>query len=101
MLLIFSLTITGCNDEEIADENGEDEETEFTSLVDWSEYEDSIYDENQFGVDVESGATRTIQNSIDTISGATLRISQEATSFQRALVSAGILEEEEVVIGRF
>ncbi len=75
--------------------------TEFTSLVDWSDFEDSINEENQFGVDTESGATRTVQNSIDTISGATVRISREATSFQRALVDAGILDEEDVVIGRF
>ncbi len=75
--------------------------TEFTSLVDWSEYEDSINEDNQFGVDTESGATRTVQDSYDTISGATVRISREATSFQRALVDAGILDENDVIIGRF
>jgi len=75
--------------------------TEFTSLVDWSDFEDSINEDNQFGVDTESGATRTVQNSYDTISGATVRISREAASFQRALVDAGILDEDDVIVGRF
>lgn len=77
--------------------------TEFTSLVDWSNprYAGAVNDDNIFGVDVETGATRTVQNSIDTISGATVRISREATSYQRALVNAGILSEEDVVVGRF
>lgn len=77
--------------------------TETTSLVDWSEprYANAINEENQFGVDVRSGATRTVQNSFDGISGATVRISREATSYQRALVSAGIIDESDVVIGRF
>ncbi len=75
--------------------------TQKTSLVDWSGFEDSINDKNQFGVDVESGATRTVQNSFDTISGATIRISRESTSYQRALVDAGIISESEVIIGRF
>jgi len=34
-------------------------------------------------------------------SGATVRISRESTSYQRALVEAGILDESDVVIGRF
>lgn len=77
--------------------------TEFTSLVDWSvpRYANAINDDNVFGVDVGSGATRTAQNSIDGMSGATVRISREATSYQRALVAAGILEESDVIIGRF
>jgi hypothetical protein len=78
--------------------------TEKTSLVDW---EDSRYsnvnEDNFFGVDGESGATRTVQNSltIDGISGATIRISRESASYQRALVEAGIIKEEEVIKGRF
>lgn len=77
--------------------------TQMTSLVDWSvsRYAGAVNDDNIFGVDVESGATRTVQNSIDGISGATVRISRESTSFQRALVDAGILSEDEVIIGRF
>jgi len=77
--------------------------TELTSLVDWSvdRYAGALNEDNVFGVDVESGATRTVQNSIDGISGATVRVSREATSYQRALVDAGIISEEDVVIGRF
>lgn len=77
--------------------------TELTSLIDWSlpYYAGAINDQNQFGIDVESGATRTVQNSIDGISGATVRMSREGTSYQRALVDAGIITEEEVIIGRF
>jgi hypothetical protein len=54
-----------------------------------------------FGVDNVAGATKTVQNSTDTIAGATVRMSRESTSYQRALVDAGILEESEVVKGRF
>ncbi len=74
-----------------------------TSLIDWSisRFGDAIDDQNRFGVDVPSGATRTVQDSIDTISGATVRVSREATSYQRALVAAGIIDESDVVIGRF
>ncbi len=81
---------------------GRDAKT-FTSLVDWSEprYANAINDKNQFGVDVRTGATRTVQNSFDGVSGATVRISREATSYQRALVAAGILKESDVIIGRF
>ncbi|ABR47764.1 hypothetical protein Amet_1585 [Alkaliphilus metalliredigens QYMF] len=77
--------------------------TEMTSLVDWSNerYAANINEQNQFGLDTESGATRTVQDSINTISGATVRITREATSYQRALVNAGILSEEDVIIGRF
>ena len=77
--------------------------TQMTSLVDWSipRYAGAINDKRQFGVDVQTGATRTAQNSIDTISGATVRMSRESTSYQRALVRAGILRETDVIIGRF
>jgi hypothetical protein len=77
--------------------------TELTSLIDWSlpYYAGAINDENQFGIDVASGATRTVQNSIDGISGATVRMSREGTSYQRALVDAGIITEDDVIIGRF
>ncbi len=73
------------------------------ALVDWSidRYAGAVNEDNVFGVDVESGATRTVQDSIDGISGATVRMSREATSYQRALVDASILSEEDVVIGRF
>ncbi len=76
---------------------------EFTSLVDWTaqRYAGSIDAQNRFGVDVVSGATRTAQNSVDAISGATVRVSRESTAYQRALVQAGILTESDVVIGRF
>lgn len=76
---------------------------ERTSLVDWSieQYARGINEKNQFGVDVETGATRTAQNSVDGISGATVRMSRESTSYQRALVAAGILDEDDVIIGRF
>ncbi len=74
-----------------------------TSLVDWSieSYAGGINDKNQFGIDVESGATRTVQNGVDTIAGATVRMSRESTSYQRALVSAGIITEQQVIVGRF
>ncbi|PKK99492.1 MAG: hypothetical protein CVV57_00100 [Tenericutes bacterium HGW-Tenericutes-2] len=76
---------------------------EVLSLVDWSDekYEGSINDKNQFGVDVAAGATRTAQNSIDTYAGATVRLSRESESYQKALVAAGILKIEDVIIGRF
>ncbi len=76
---------------------------EYTSLVDWSisRYGDAVNEDNVFGVDVPSGATQTVQDSVDGISGATVRMSRESTSYQRALVEAGILAEDEVVIGRF
>ncbi len=77
--------------------------TEMTSLVDWGNprYAGGVNDQNQFGIDVASGATRSVQNSFDTISGATVRISRESTSYQRALVQAGIIAEADVIIGRF
>ncbi len=66
-------------------------------------YQDSINEDNFFGVNVDtvSTATKTIQNSYDTFTGATVRISRENTSFQRALVEAGIIKEEDVIKGRF
>lgn len=77
--------------------------TQITSLIDWSapRYAQAINDKKQFGIDVPSGATSTVQNSMDGISGATVRMSREATSYQRALVQAGIIDESEVIIGRF
>ncbi len=62
---------------------------------------ESINEDNEFGVDVPTGATRNVQDSFDTVSGATVRVSREATSYQRALVEAGILDEDEVILGRF
>lgn len=83
---------------------GEDA-TELTSLIDWENnprWADAINEDNVFGIDVPSGATRTVQNSMDTITGATVRMSRESTSYQRALEAAGILDEEDVVAtGRF
>lgn len=77
--------------------------TQKPSLVDWSipRYAGAINAKRQFGIDVQTGATRTAQNSIETISGATIRMSWESTSYQRALVQAGILKETDVIIGRF
>ncbi len=76
---------------------------DMTSLIDWTieRYALGINENNQFGVDVLAGGTRTVQDSFDTISGATVRVSRESTSFQRALVQAGIITEDEVIIGRF
>ena len=76
---------------------------ELKSLIDWEvpRYKAGINADNFFGVDGVAGATKTVQNSTDGIAGATVRISREATSYQRALVEAGILTEEEVVKGRF
>jgi hypothetical protein len=76
---------------------------EKTSLIDWSipRYQRSVNEQNQFGVDVQTGATRTVQNTTDGISGATVRMSRESTSYQRALVDAGILDEADVIVGRF
>jgi hypothetical protein len=76
---------------------------ELTSLVDWSveRWAGGVNEDNFFGVDVGTGATKTAQSSADTISGATVRMSRESTSFQRALVEAGIIEESEVIKGRF
>lgn len=76
---------------------------EVKSLVDYTpeKYANSINEDNFFGVDVLSGATKSIQNSIDTISGATVRMSRENEAYQRALVKAGILKEADVIKGRF
>jgi hypothetical protein len=74
---------------------------EITSLVNWSDpkYANSINELNQFGL--ISGATATAQDSFDTIAGATIRMSRESTSYQRALVAAGLLDPSQVIIGRF
>lgn len=76
---------------------------ELTSLIDWSNsrYSENIDENNFFGLDTTSGATRTVQNSMDGISGATVRMSRESTSYQRALVEAGIIKEADVIKGRF
>ncbi|OIJ14078.1 hypothetical protein BKP35_07705 [Anaerobacillus arseniciselenatis] len=96
---------------------------EVTSLIDWdnSRYANGIDEENFFGnfssADAPSGATRSAQISFgdgmsgatrsaqisfgDGMSGATVRISRESTSYQRALVEAGIIDEEDVIKGRF
>lgn len=76
---------------------------EVKSLVDYTpeKYANAINKDNFFGVDVLAGATKSIQNSIDTISGATVRMSRENEAYQRALVQAGILEETDVIKGRF
>jgi len=52
-------------------------------------------------VDTVTGATKTVQDSVDTISGATVRMSRESGAYQRALVDAGILEEKDVIKGRY
>ena len=77
--------------------------TSTTSLVNWSvdKFAKGVNDDRQFGVDVVSGATKTAQWSTDGISGATVRMSRESTSYQRALVQAGIIAEDDVIIGRF
>ena len=76
---------------------------DLTSLVDWSveKWAGAINDENYFGIDLDAGATKTAQDSADLIAGATVRMSRESTSFQRALVAAGIITEEDVIKGRF
>jgi hypothetical protein len=76
---------------------------ELRSLVDWSpeRFALAINEQNQFGVDVPTGATASVQNSYDGIAGATVRMSRESTSYQRALVQAGIITEADVIIGRF
>ncbi|MCK8826114.1 hypothetical protein [Fuchsiella alkaliacetigena] len=92
------------NYEAVADYLIGQDATEVTSLVDWegnSRWGDAVNEDNIFGVDVPSGATRTAQNSMDGIAGATVRMSRECTSYQRALVEAGILSEDDVIIGRF
>jgi len=77
--------------------------SEITSLVDWStdKWANAVNEDNFFGVDVPTGATKTAQDSNDGIAGATVRMSRESTSFQRALVEAGIISEEDVIKGRF
>lgn len=77
--------------------------TQMISLIDWNieRYALGINGENEFGVDVQAGGTKTAQDSYDTIAGATVRMSRESTSFQRALVAAGIITEDQVIVGRF
>ena len=77
--------------------------SDVTSLVDWTveRWAGGVNDDNFFGIDLAAGATKTAQDSLDGIAGATVRMSRESTSFQRALVAAGILTEEDVVKGRF
>lgn len=74
-----------------------------TSLIDWSNplYSENIDINNFFGLDSVSAATRSVQNSMDGISGATVRMSRESTSYQRALVEAGIIKGTDVIKGRF
>lgn len=76
---------------------------ELPSLIDWSieKYALGINEENFFGLAAVAGGTRTVQNSYDGISGATVRMSRESTSYQRALVAAGIIKESDVIKGRF
>lgn len=71
------------------------------SLIDWSipKYAKALNENRVFGE--VAGATRTAQNSYETMAGATIRVSRESTSYQRALVDAGIIKESEVVKGRF
>jgi len=73
------------------------------TLVDWevARWGDAVNNDNFFGIDVVAGSTKTAQDSSDGIAGATVRMSRESTSFQRALVAAGVLTEEDVVKGRF
>ncbi len=77
--------------------------TELTTLIDYDKYADSVNENNFFGIntDTVSTATKSIQDSHDTISGATVRFSRENTSYQRALVDAGIINEKDVIKGRF
>ncbi len=76
---------------------------EGTTYLTNKSYKDGINEDNFFGVnsDTVSTATKTIQNSYDTFSGATVRISRENTSYQRALKEAGIIEEKDIIKGRF
>ncbi len=82
------------------------------SLADFNDYSYGEYyvplsasiDENNFfgyNSDTVVGATRSIQNSYDTFTGATVRLSRENASFQRALVDAGLLDESDVIKARF
>ncbi len=77
--------------------------SEVTSLIDWSteKWAGGVNDDNFFGIDLEAGATKTAQDSIDGIAGSSVRMSRESTSFQRALVAAGVITEEDVIKGRF
>ena len=76
---------------------------EIMSLIDWSpkRYSDSIDENNYFGIDIPAGATKTVQDSYDGIAGSTVRMSRENTSYMAALVEAGILDEKDLIKGRF
>lgn len=73
------------------------------SLIDWSSkrYSGAVNEDNYFGIDLAAGATKTVQNSLDGIGGSTIRISRENTTYMLALVEAGILNEKDVIKGRF
>jgi hypothetical protein len=77
--------------------------SEMTSLVNWNieKFALGINDDNFFGIDTQAGGTKTAQDSFEGIAGATVRMSRESTSFQRALVAAGIITEDQVIKGRF
>lgn len=77
--------------------------TKFTSLVDWSveRWKGAVNAKGFFGIDAVAGATKTVQDSVDTISGATVRMSRESEAYQRALVDAGILQESDVIKGKY
>ena len=77
--------------------------TKKKSLVDWSvpRWGKGINAKEFFGVDTVTGATKTVQDSVDTISGATVRMSRESEAYQRALVDAGLLADKDVIIGRY
>jgi hypothetical protein len=78
--------------------------TTLGGIIDWSveRYALGIGEDNFFGIgDLPAGATKTVQNSLDGIAGASVRVSREATAIQRALVAAGLMTESEVVKGRF
>lgn len=76
---------------------------ELKSLIDWSpkRYSGAINENNYFGIDITAGATKTVQNSFDGIAGSTVRMSRENTSYMDALVKAGVLDEKDVIKGRF
>lgn len=76
---------------------------EIKSLIDWSpkKYSGAINENNYFGIDIIAGATKTVQNSFDGIAGSTVRMSRENTSYMDALVKAGVLDEKDLIKGRF
>lgn len=70
-----------------------------TSYVSKKKFKDGVDKDNFFGG--VTGATRSIQDSYNGISGATVRMSRENEAYQRALVEAKLLKESEVIKGRF